>query len=442
MRIKLLGLIGSIILMVSCTSKKEIIQEITSEKDFLLKIKEGGKIHIRKGVYFINQTIKITKPSEIIAIGKVEINTFDLEDDVLFSIESNDVSIDNVIIKGNSAQSESNKYIFRNVNGNFRNITISNCQVSDFGDINSDTNLGVHAAYFTNIDSLSIINCQFKDVSGSAIFLKNSKNIIINKNKIENTGWYSIHFNHGCENFNITSNTIIGDKDNIRKHGGSIDLMSQHRPKGKPNRNGTIKNNTIEGIHSYGASIRILSSKNINVEANLIKNCKSNTQSPITLIRIGRRGDKESNLYNVSCDSVFVLKNIMHSGEARQRGIIIDNDYIRERNPLKCIKIEENVLSDTGGEFFEFFISLNGNLGGIADLVIKENKMNSLYIGNKLQYGIYLSARHKSGELKEVIVENNSITTSDKTPKGKKIELISGSQKINVKSQNNYLIKN
>lgn len=374
-------------------------------------IQNGGKVVLPKGEYFIKNTITIDKPTSIQTTGKVIFNTKHFKDKIVFDIKSSDVNIENIHFIGQGISISNNRYVIFTGQAPVKNISINNCTFKNWGNIDKDHTTACHAIYISNANNVNINDCHIQEVSGAAIFLKNAHQITVKENFIENTGWYSIHLNHGCSNFLIKKNTITGTKKKIRKHGGAIDLMSQHRPLGTPNRDGRIEENKISGLHSYGSAIRILSSKNILVIDNIIENAYSGNKSPISLIRIGRRGDKVTNTFNQPCHNIKIYENILKCGENKQRGIVVDNDYVQKRSPIQKIWIKNNDIEDNADFSFEFFIILNGVKGGFEDILIKKNNIN-LKGKDIKQYAMCLVSKSETGNFNITNISDNTIKTT------------------------------
>lgn len=338
--------------------------------DFAPLIEQGGNVTVPAGTYKLTRRVRIIKPTTIHGIGHVLVDCSEIPGNSVISIEASNVTIQNLKFFGSKLSSKNNGYVIQTNNGAFERIELKRVDISFFGSISSDFSIAHHAIYLQNVHYAKITNCRISSVSGAGVFLKNCKRVKVKANLFMNTGWYSIQLYSGCDDIKILDNVINGDHQNARKHGGSIDIMSQHYPPSSVNRNVLVKGNDISGTHNYGGAIRVLSSENVTILKNYIHDAYQVKEKVFSYIRVGRRGDIKSGTYSKPCKAFIAKKNKLKSNKSYVIGILIDNQYAAQMDPHIGVSIIKNEFI---GNFKLHFLAKH-NRAGIEGLKLTHKR--------------------------------------------------------------------
>lgn len=302
----------------------------------------------------------------------------------LFSVTTSGVTFDNVRITGNGSSSTTgNKYaiIFEGSSGTrlTKNV-VRNCRFTSLAWADVPGVLSTHAVFFKYSDGQIVSDNFFSAVSGAAVFASISDDVQISRNRIDDTGWYSIQLQAKVRGADIDGNIITGTVSGHRDWGGSINLMSAGSStsgctiKNCRNENVRIRGNYISGTHSYNAGIYIQSSSKVLVDGNTIEEYQETTGAAGVVGNVGNyirattrpEGGASPTNDEDPCSDLTIVNNVFRANNATSNAIYIDNQrYGAQVGTAKNLIIAHNILTSVDStDHFNHCIAVHGGTSG------------------------------------------------------------------------------
>ena len=343
---------------------------------------------------------------------------------IIFKLTSQDITIDGLQFDGGNlpgtpATISGNRYCIRaegtNTSSRISNIVVRNCLFRNFSVASIDAPTGTHAVYFLYVDRSKVHDCSFNSIGGAAVFVNACDEVNVINNSIQNTAWYSIHYEEDCDGMEIAGNSITGANGNIRNFGGSINLMSQHADNRPANTLARVHHNYISGQHSTYPAIRIASMQYCNVDNNMLDQLTGGGTEN-TYIRVETRGTDSDASNSGPCSYINIRGNILRSGSSSQLGIYADNQDHNSDSELtyaEFLNISGNQVhsvSTTQGNsdsWFQSGIIVHGQEGGWRDVNISDNILRTHPTGTPLDGTIGVIASSSATSVFDVTIKNN-----------------------------------
>lgn len=286
---------------------------------------------------------------------------------------------------------------------------VDDCTVTD-GSL-----LVTHAIYATYADHLLVSHGVLDTVSGAAIFLTHCTRPMVVFNRLNETGWYSIHYGNACLGGEIAFNRITGTGTGIRNFGASIDIMSQHVPLDDRNERLKVHHNEISGEHNYGACIRLLSVSYVDVECNYFTDCYEGTAGEVlSMVRIGARGDDTTHTHNGPCFDVRVVGNVGVAGGTKLIGVYADNGDYGAAGGIDYAEgliIHDNRFwSVDASHYFQAAVTIHGQEGGIKGFSIRGNRGTFIPLASPVAGAIGLISGGASAPVVDGFIGGNHLT--------------------------------
>lgn len=258
--------------------------------------------------------------------------------------------------------------------------TIKNASFSD-GNVGLANILVTHAIYVDNVDNVTINNNQVDEISGSCIFARRSNNIHGAYNKFKGFRWYSINIEYSVQDFSFNRNIFLSTTPEGCYWGGAVNTVSAFdQPSSTMVQRGEFIGNHFEGAYSYGAVMRIQSSKSITIARNTGDNLSIGTAAPalqdFTFIRVLTRGINSTDKQEPCKDiAIYLNEATGPSGVTGKRHFIYTtNDYWATNNPAENISIYNNkCYSPDATNYWEDGVIYHGIDGGINNTLTEDN---------------------------------------------------------------------
>ncbi len=296
----------------------------------------GGSVFIPKtgSGYLIKSELAIANPMLIESNRATVFMDFDTDDTVntkLFAITSDGVTVKGIIFDGSKTTGEThdqNRYVVRTDGSSgthLKNVHVVDCEFNGLDAKKTATTKATHGVYYAFSDESSVRSCVFNDLSGAAVFINACEDTKVLDNFIQETQWYSIHYEENCVGYEIAHNWIGGTGSGIRDKGSSIDIMSQDVPTtDAPVQRGSIHDNYITGLcggptNVYPFAMRISSSAHVSIYGNVVDECTTEDGvTPFSMIFITSRPNAEEPSKNIT-----VTGNVMVPGQKFGVGVLI-----------------------------------------------------------------------------------------------------------------------
>ena len=385
----------------------------------------GDTVLFPSGRYKITSTITVDSEM-ILSSTESAIISFDFSTSgprTLLYITGNNVTVNGLTFDGTYLQNaETSSYAIRvnginKLNNSGNNASIQHCSFTNLNAKGSaEHTLNVtHAAYLAFSSNSDVSYCNFDSVAGAAIFITNSDETTVYDNDINNTGWYSIHYGSNCHGAQITANTITGNTPGIRYYGGSIDIMSQV-PDPRCSRI-LIDSNSISGVHSYGAAIRVQSNSYAEIANNIIENATATT-GYLQYIAVDVRSGGNPIVNNGPPDHILVRNNTLNVGEDGSVGIYVKNYQQGTEMPLQygdSIIIKDNHVNSSvsDSKYFDHGIIVHGHYGGLRKVDVSGNVVSGRPGANDPisgAIGLICVTAMPGKPMDTVSIENNQLT--------------------------------
>lgn len=240
------------VLLLSCNTSKEIqpsdeVQKVLQEK--LLTVQDGETILLGEGTFQFTSTLSLDGKSHITIKGKGPSKT-------ILSFKNQKDGAEGLKIKGKSIILED--FSVEDTKGDAikvqdtDSITFRNIRVEWLGE--PKTSNGSYGLYPVTCKNVLIENCYARGASDAGIYVGQSENVIVRKNKatenvagieIENSTNVQVYEN---ETFNNTGGILVFDLPNLpKKNGGKIEV-----------KNNIVKNNNYPNFGAKGTTVSIL----------------------------------------------------------------------------------------------------------------------------------------------------------------------------------------
>ena len=333
----------------------------------------------------------------------------------LYLVSAADVVIEGLRIDSYAATNSANKYIVRTTTGG-DNFTLLRPVLRDLTASDGTTGLTnllvTHAVYLENVTGARVIQGEFDNISGAAIFMKTLTDFELIGNRINDTGWYSINADHTCYDGLISGNRISGTSVTCRYWGGSVNLQSSTN--GSKNQRIKVLNNHFSGVHNYGSVIRAQSVEDCIISGNTFEEIEYGTllTDPVYYVSISRRGTAEGSPENGPCVNVVIANNVMRAGPGNNYAIYLQNQYIATRSPHDNIIIESNVVQSVDtSNYFGAFCIVHGFKAGMRRVRIANNTA-TVYGQSGTPGGGALGvlSTNADGLIDDIMITGNSLT--------------------------------
>jgi hypothetical protein len=346
------------------------------------------------------------------------------DDSIWCRVNSSDVEWIRPVVDGSQLPSVSsvNKYIFlveSSVSSQLSRIhlfkpKIYDCEASD-GNEGTSNLLVTHGIYANNIEDLEIDLELIRDISGAAVFWKDIQRGKLRHGLVDDTGWYSIHLDQGCTNFDIAYTKITSTgKTKGRFYGGSVNLMSLQT--GDKNERGRLFRVVAEGKHNYGSAFRLLSTDHLDVIECEANDCESGDNTdvpagPLAYFNIDTRGVDASTKQAVGKNVKLERCKGVAAG-ANQKFIVCQNQYHTDSPFLGLHLIENECKSpDESTDFFGNAIIVHGQSGGFRNVRVLGNTLEVKTDGDSDFVGaINFLATDANGQVANIQEGSNDIT--------------------------------
>jgi len=395
----------------------------------------GGTVIIPKGTFRLNSTvnIKVAGTRVIGTGGKIFVGFKDGTGGTLFSVSASNVSFDGVVFDATGATTGSasvNHYIIQALGTSgthLTNISVSNCRFNNLpwtlypvGGVG--TPFATHAVYAQYVDALTVRDNYFETIGGAAIFMSVVTNAKIIDNTINNTQWYSIQFNDGCDQALVRGNWIGGTMSKCRLWGGSINLMSNGSTGAALGTgNATIKrveicHNFITGSHSYTAAVHIESSSEISFHHNTMWGISLTQPSdfyanptPPDYVRPYVRPASGSTNEGPN-DHIDISDNLMIANGVQCIGIYADaqdngSGTLAYSDTLVCRG--NKIISVDSSNYWQHAIIVHGQQGGWKNLQIVDNVCTGFPDSSSPVVALIGTAANSTAPVTDVRIEGN-----------------------------------
>lgn len=338
----------------------------------------------------ISAPLKVTwEPGRVITASMTAAQTG------FITMTSGDVELIRPRISGSSlvALNTANKYMILKAaaSGTLKNFRIYKPVITDCTATDSDL-LVCHGIYIDDAEYVEIDIEKIDNVSGAAVFWRDVIHGDLGHGLIDNTGWYSVTLDSGCEHFdlhhlNIASSVLTTG----RLFGGSINLMSLQTS--TKNKHGRVAFCRASGKHNYGAVFRLLSCDDLEVRENEATNCTIGNSAHASAVAdvlhtffVGTRGvsagDKQEPGSNIR-----ILNNKAIAAEESDSFIYVSNEF-QTANPVIGVKVNGNKCeSPDTSNFFKEGIIFRGLSGGIKDIEAFGNEVETKLIATAIVGG-------------------------------------------------------
>ena len=210
----------------------------------------------------------------------------------LFDVKASSVEFRNIKIDGGGVVSTNlagNRYAIIVDNGvtAYSNIKVQNCTFTNMGSYAGKLPASLsamHGVYGSYTDGLSVEDCLFDSISGSAVQVNHGLNTLISHNVANKVGWYVFHLGASNLRSKIVNNTVKGSTAAAPVYwGGGIDVMGQTdnvSGGGKGDRDILISGNYLTGTYKYTAALRLASASDVMVSDNTFDQCEVSSIQP------------------------------------------------------------------------------------------------------------------------------------------------------------------
>lgn len=374
---------------------------------------------------------------------------------ILFDVTASGVVFDGLWIDGtgasNSVPATINHYAikFHGTSGaHLANDEVTNCAFTNLPWQDTlGAVVGTHSTYFSWVDGVNVIKNRYDNVNGAAVFLSGVTGFKVLNNRINDTGWYSIHANDVVSQGMVENNRITGTLAGDRVWGGSINFMSNSTTGtacGTPGcatiKSVEVAHNYISGVHSYTSPVHIESSSRISFHDNVIENI-SLTSAADMLTRYGQHFGSGTNPFYPDgsspvyirpyvrpglgttnegpSDHIDISKNILTANGVNNIGIYADaqDNGSGTLGYSDTLVIQGNhVISKDTSNYFSTAIAVHGQQGGWKNVDINHNQVSGFPTSASPVSGLIGCDGNSTGPVLDAIIDHNTVNLLGGTP--------------------------
>lgn len=402
----------------------------------------GGTVFFPSGTYKVTNTINVSVAGTTLRSAGAKIyvafGASTPASGILFNITASHVTFDGLWFDstGTSATTTTNKYIVKYTGtsgAHLSNSIVRNCKFTNLPWADNFTLVvATHCVYAGFADLTVVEDCVFDSVGGAAVFTSQLTDLKVMRNRINNTGWYSIQLQALVVTALIDGNSITGTVAGGRVWGGSVNLMSNGKATiGEglaTNKNVTITNNYISGVHSYTAAVHIESSSHVLFSRNKIENVTLSQGSPFYADgtpavyvaaytrAFAQSGSGTFDVDEGSCNHIDISNNDLiavatPSAGAGPLGIKVDNQHKPGvTTPLDTLRICDNfITSPDAGNAFNHCITVHGQQGGMKNVLITGNKCSGSPTDATPTGGVIGTLSSTGVPISDAVIANNRV---------------------------------